>query len=289
MKRICIAAAVLIALPAFAYDSIEDVIKHMTKPDPAPVKVYLAEHPNAPDADKAEEFLAAMYVMTDHRDEAIRIHEQRYEKMLAKKAGAKDGDLRNLIRDMLDACIEAGQRDHAKELIAKIEKDFAGDKNEKSVQNALIIPRDELKIPLVGETMEIAMKAMDGRDVDLAAMKGKVVLVEYWSTTCAPCIAEFPKIKKAYDAFHDKGFEVVAIPLDDDKAKLEKFLAKRDLPWPQLFASGLEDSWKHPLASKYGIHSIPQLFLIGKDGVIAAVNPRKPGELEKKVSEALAK
>jgi len=289
MKRLLAVLSLVCSLSALAADSIEDVLKHLTKPDPAPVKAYIAEHPDAPDADKAEHVLAAIYSVTGQKAEAAKVFQHSYEKLLAKKDTAILKDIRDAIRDWVEACIEAGQRDRAKEIIVRIEKDFAGDKNERLILSALDIPRDELKIPLVGETMEIAFKATDGNDVNLAAMKGKVVLVEYWSTTCAPCVAEFPKIKKAYDNFHNKGFEVIAVPLDEDRAKLEGFLKKRDLPWPQLFASGLDAGWKHPLASKYGIHSIPQLFLIGKDGRIAAINPRRPGELEKRVSELLAK
>lgn len=289
MKRSIILAVIVCAVPVLADDNLNDVMKHMTKPNPAAVKAYLTDHPDAPDEAKAERVLAILYSMTGRREEAIKTFQHCYEKLVAKKDAASVQDIRDAIRDWLDACIEAGQREHAKAMIARIEKDFAGNKDEKRILAALDIPRDELKIPLVGETMEIAFKAMDGRDVDLAALKGKVVLVEYWATNCLPCVAEIPTIKKVYDRSHDKGFEVIAISLDDDKAKLESFLKKRDLPWPQSFTSGQESHWKAPLVAKYGIHSIPQLFLIDKQGKIVAVNPRGPGELEKKVSETLGK
>jgi peroxiredoxin len=275
--------------PASAFDSLDDVMKHMPKPDPAPLKAYLAEHPDAPDADQAERVLAAVYMATGHADEAIRIFERRYERMLAQKDAWKERDIRDAIRDLLDACSDAGERERARAAIARIERDFAGDKNEKAVLTALVIPRDQLKMPILGEAMDIEFTALDGREVDLAALKGKVVLVEYWATWCAPCVAEIPTIQKVYEKFHEQGFEVVGISLDTEREKLDQFVKQRKIPWPQSFTGGSDDHFKFPLVAKYGIHSVPALFLLGRDGKVAAVNPRGPGELERHVSALLAK
>ncbi|HTD85716.1 MAG TPA: TlpA disulfide reductase family protein, partial [Candidatus Binatia bacterium] len=58
----------------------------------------------------------------------------------------------------------------------------------------------------IGKPVDIRFTGLDGREVDLAAMTGKVVLVEFWSTTCGPCIAEMPAVKAAYEKLHDRGF-----------------------------------------------------------------------------------
>jgi peroxiredoxin len=87
----------------------------------------------------------------------------------------------------------------------------------------------------VGKPVEIRFTALDGRDVDLAKLKGKVVLIEYWSTSCGPCIGEMPAVKAAYSKFHERGFEVIGISLDDKETALRKFIADKKLPWPQHF------------------------------------------------------
>jgi hypothetical protein len=61
----------------------------------------------------------------------------------------------------------------------------------------------------VGKPVDISFTAVDGSKVDLKEMKGKVVLVDFWASWCGPCVAEVPSLKKAYDAYHAKGFEIV--------------------------------------------------------------------------------
>jgi thiol-disulfide isomerase/thioredoxin len=136
-----------------------------------------------------------------------------------------------------------------------------------------------------------AMKftAVDGREVDVAALKGKVVLVDFWATWCVPCVAELPNVKKVYADYQAQGFEVVAISLEisgltpqdtpeQAAAKLEKakkkltdFTAKEDMPWPQYF-DGL--GWKNKFSQQHAIQGIPAMFLIDQNGMIVSTNAR---------------
>jgi len=115
----------------------------------------------------------------------------------------------------------------------------------------------------IGKPIEMRFTALDGRQVDLAAMTGKVVLVEFWSTTRGPGIAEMPTVKAAYEKLHDRGFEVIGISLDDKEAALRRFIKEKNLSWPQHFDGR---GWENQFAVRYGIFGIPTVWLIDKRG-----------------------
>ena len=149
--------------------------------------------------------------------------------------------------------------------------------------------------------IELAFTAVDGRKIDLRDLRGKVVLVEFWATWCAPCKEEIPNIKKLYAAYHGKGFEVVGIALENARLadadtvvereqKLAKarqtlvdFTAKNEMPWPQYFDGKYR---QNAIALDYLINTIPAMFLIGKDGRIITTHVRGP-QLEAAVTAAL--
>lgn len=121
--------------------------------------------------------------------------------------------------------------------------------------------------------MDLKFTAVDGREVDFAKLRGKVVLVDFWATWCGPCIAELPNIKKVYAEYHAKGFEIVGISLDreQDKQKLVDFCAKEQMPWPQHFDGKY---WKNEIAVSYGITGIPAMFLLDQSGRLVATDAR---------------
>lgn len=108
-------------------------------------------------------------------------------------------------------------------------------------------------------------KDLKARRVDLSSYKGKVVLLNFWATWCAPCQIEMPRFaawQKTYDA---QGLQVLAVSMDDDQDLVLDFLKKHPLPFPVLM--GDED-----LGSQYGeVLGLPVTFLIDRDGTIAAI------------------
>ena len=125
---------------------------------------------------------------------------------------------------------------------------------------------------------------LDGQPLSTAALKGKVVLVDFWATWCGPCVAELPNVLAAYKKYHDKGFEIVGVSLDKDKDKLTGFIKEKGMTWGQYFDG---KGWENKVSTSFGINSIPATFLLGRDGKIAAKDLRGDA-LDKKLAELLA-
>jgi len=140
------------------------------------------------------------------------------------------------------------------------------------------------RLSLPGNPMQISGTLLNGKPFDQAALAGKVVLVDFWATWCGPCVAEVPNMLEAYEKYHDRGFEVVGVSLDEDRDAVVQFVKEKKIPWPILHERADGAGWQHPLATFYGITGIPQMILIGRDGNVITLNARGRA-LEEKLAE----
>lgn len=134
-------------------------------------------------------------------------------------------------------------------------------------------------------------KSTDDRTVMFPGdYKGKIVMIDFWATWCGPCMKEVPGLVAAYKKFHDQGFEVLGISLDNEKSieKLKPVTAEKGMTWTQV-ADG--KYWQAEVAQLYAINSIPACFLVdGDSGEILAASSQLRGEqLQKTLEAALAK
>ena len=120
---------------------------------------------------------------------------------------------------------------------------------------------------LGAEAPGFTLNDVNGKPVSLSDLKGKLVLIEFWASWCAPCRAENPNLVKQYKLYKEKGFEVIAVSLDSDKAKWVDAIAKDGLPW--LHVSDLK-GWNNAVGRLYGVRGVPASFLVSKEGKIIA-------------------
>jgi thiol-disulfide isomerase/thioredoxin len=149
-------------------------------------------------------------------------------------------------------------------------KAFAASKDAKMSELAETFTGVVRRLSLVGNTMTIEGKLLDKHDFDWSKYSGKVVLVDFWATWCGPCVAEIPNIKRCYDLYHAKGFDVVGLSCDRNRNDLERFVKEKGLPWAIVFG----DDQPSRTVSYYGIMAIPTMVLVGKDGRVVSLDAR---------------
>jgi thiol-disulfide isomerase/thioredoxin len=152
---------------------------------------------------------------------------------------------------------------------------FAKSDDPQVVANAKKLEGAARLVALPGNVIEVKGKLLDGSAFHWDSYRGKTVLVDFWATWCGPCVAELPNVKDAYAKYHERGFDVIGISLDQDKQRVDDFVKREMLPWPILFSDDPEATgWNHPLAEYYGIMAIPRAILVDKEGKVVSMSAR---------------
>ena len=119
--------------------------------------------------------------------------------------------------------------------------------------------------------LELRAEDLDGRLWTHERLKGRIVLVDFWATWCAPCLAELPHLKRARALYGDD-FEVLGVSLDTlDRRALVSWLSRQAVTWPQVHERGGFDD---EIPASFGIDRLPTNFLLDRHGRLRALNVR---------------
>jgi thiol-disulfide isomerase/thioredoxin len=146
--------------------------------------------------------------------------------------------------------------------------------------------------------LDLKFTAVDGREVDLAKLKGKVVLIDFWATWCAPCRAISPDLVEIYKKYHSQDLEIIGVSVDSDKQALLDFVKEEGEPWPVYFdGKGVDNV----LANRFDIEQFPTLWLLDKKGNVVdpnffdnwvsdgVIHPKTPDNIKQKIDAEIEK
>jgi len=125
----------------------------------------------------------------------------------------------------------------------------------------------------IGKPFELAFKdAISGADVSIEALKGRVVVIDFWATWCGPCVEAVPHLKELYEQWQPRGVEFISVSLDFPQEqgglrRVKAFVQEHKIAWPQYYQG---NAWDSEFSSSWGVSLIPTVFVIDQQGCLHA-------------------
>ena len=130
---------------------------------------------------------------------------------------------------------------------------------------------------------DFTLKDLKGKTVKLSSFRGKVVVIDFWASWCAPCKKEMPALEGLAKKYADDGVAILAINIDKDRANSDKFLASQTLKHMRV----LLDPSGNGVASQYDLPSMPTSYVVDKKGIVRHRHGGYNSGDEKKVAKEI--
>lgn len=244
---------------------------------------FLKKYPGTPEAARAHLMLGQVYSSIGNYDDATR-HVKVYLQADVEKDPKEEVTALYVLANIL---IDSEEFDEAEKILKQIvESDEQVSSRATEMASRELARLGTLRRLVIGaDALPFSAKATGGEDIRLEDYKGKVVLIDFWATWCMPCKQEMPNVKKVYSEFHEKGFEIIGISMDNNEAMFKNYVRQQSIAWPQIFDG---KGWMSGIGRMYAVNSIPATFLLDRDGKIRHKNLRGD-KLHAAVAELIAK
>jgi cytochrome c biogenesis protein CcmG/thiol:disulfide interchange protein DsbE len=135
-----------------------------------------------------------------------------------------------------------------------------------AVLAVLLIASTAMALDPGSRAPEIGLNDRDGHRVDLASMRGHVVVVDFWASWCEPCADEMPVLEALYTSLHSQGLDIVGVSQDSSAGNITSFLRRVHVSFPVVHDNG------HAVADRYHPAGMPTSFIIDRHGIVRFVH-----------------
>ena len=180
------------------------------------------------------------------------------------------------LRQLAMASEISGENEEAVKWYRRLLKDFANSGHAGMARGAIT------RLTSEGKEIRVVGKALDGSPIDVAKLRGKAVVLQYWTTSCDVCTSDHAVLGELFKKYGGgRGLEIIGVNLDFDQKNLVEYQRQKRLPWKLMWEQGGFDSG---LARQMGVVTVPLMILVGPDGKVVSSNIRAEeidGEMKK--------
>lgn len=194
-----------------------------------------------------------------------------YDQVVSARYLYKDKIKEKAICGVILHAMDYGTRDEVKQMYELSTVEISDTEMKQTIETKYIL----MSSLLPGNPAPLfSLKTKEGKLVNLADFKGKIVYLDFWASWCGPCMMEMPSAKKLQDTFATQDVVFLYISVDEDEKAWQKTMAAKNMKGVHVIAKGFD----HEVPKKYGVNGIPTYYLIGRDGKIIHNNPPRPSD-----------